>query len=276
MNKLFVTIALQTTMIASLSLLSCNEEDDFSLTGEEGRPSSFRYANDTWHSFFYENSRLSHIRREDGSATTFTYDADCLRTVSFEPPRGVADGHGSILFKKEGASKIRVESSGEPSFELYVKEIELDENRNPVRITDIGVYSRGPQGLEKVHDGERYVNITLDPSTKSILKMEVYDIGGSEVQTTYSYQYDNSPGTMSRVNSDLWFSVYWAYTHSYPYNTTDLQFFNYANNMIKETIIDKIENKTLVLNANYTYTKKGFPVAVSTDASDGQTMTIRY
>lgn len=260
-------ITLFVAMLSSILLLSCNDDDDLKLTKEEGLPGFFEQNDGTKFYVSYLGNQPTQVKRKGGSTTSYEYEEGIPSKIVFTPPKDVADGNGATSFTKEDDNKIRVESWGEPSFDLYVQEIELDEEKNPVRITDIGAFERGPEGLTKVRDGVKYVKITIDPTTKNILKNEVFSLENSELLATYSYEYDNNPGTMSKIDWPLWLFIYYCNNNSSYYNSYYRQFFNYKNNLVKETADDKAESTNYTVNYTYTYNKNGYPVSASNDKS---------
>ncbi|MDR2918539.1 MAG: permease [Tannerella sp.] len=264
---------LLTAMLTSLLLLSCND-DDLELTKKGGQPSLFEQ-NSTKIYFSYQDNQITQIKKKNGSTIHYTYENGSLSNLSFTPPPNVADGHGSSTFIQESENKIRVESWGEPSFDIHVQEIEV--NNNQVKITEIGSFQQGPDGLTKVYEGKRYTQITLDPATKNILKREVFSIETSELLATYSYEYDNNPGTMSAIDWPLWLRIYFCEDNSFSYYSQYRQYFNYKNNLIKETADNKEENTEYTVNYTYTYNKSGYPITATNDKyQEANKITIRY
>lgn len=264
-------------MLTSLLLLSCNDDDDLKLTKEEGLPGFFEQNDGTKIYVSYQGNQPTQVKKKNGSATTYKYEGGIPSEIIFTPPKDVADGHGGTSFIKEGDNKIRVESWGEPSSLLYVKEIELDKDKTPVKITNIGAFERGPEGLFKVYDGVEFVKITIDPITKNILKNEVFSLENSELLATYSYEYDNNPGTMSEIDWPLWLFIYYCSDNASYYDSYYRQFFNYKNNLVKETVDNKAESTTYTVNYTYTYSKNGYPVSATNDKFQYENnITIRY
>ena len=83
------------------------------------------------------------------------------------------DGHGSVLFKKEGQDKIIIESWAEPSSELFRMELELDENNVPLKITEAGFYAYSGTDRDAFHyayqynDGKAPVFMHIYPEKRS-------------------------------------------------------------------------------------------------------------
>lgn len=276
MNKLLTTIASTAFITASLALLSCSDNEAFPQTGKEGCPSSFEYEKQGTFGLSYQGNQLSQVTAPEGSTTQFSYGGKTLMTVSFAPPAGVADGHGSINFTEAGENKIRMESSGEPGFHLRVEEIELNEFRLPAKITELGIYVRTDEGLKQMAEGKTYISFTYDPSTRNLLKYERFSIQDSTLQATYSFRYDQSPGTMSRIDIPAWFPVYWAYRHGYSSDIYDRQFLNYTNNVVEMAVDDPEKHLQSVSTYQYTYNKNDYPIAASSDAPGAEKVSIRY
>lgn len=276
MSKLLTTIASAAFITASLTLLSCSDNEAFPQTGKEGCPSSFEYESQGTVGLLYQGSQISQITTPEGSTTQFSYGGKTLMTVSFSPPAGVADGHGSINFTEAGENKIRMESSGEPSSHLRVEEIELNEFRLPAKITELGIYVRTDEGLKQMTEGKTYISFTYDPSTRNLLKYERFCIQDRTLQATYAFQYDQSPGTMSRIDTPAWFPVYWTYRRSYSSDIYDWQFLNYKNNIVEVTVDDKEKLLQSVITFQYTYNKNDYPIAASSDIPGAEKVSIRY
>lgn len=264
-------------MLTSLLFLSCNDDDDLRITKKDGQPSLFEQSSNTKIYFSYQDNQITQIKRKNGSTAQYTYENGTLSKISFTPPANVADGNGSSTFIQESENKIRVESWGEPSFDIYVKEIEVHNDNNQVTITEIGSFEQGPDGLTKTYEGTKYTQITLDPITKNIIRREVFNIANSELLATYSYEYDNNPGTMSSIDWPLWLHIYLCEDRSYSYYSQERQFFNYKNNLIKETVDNKEENAKYTVNYTYTYNKNGYPITATNDKyQEKNKITIRY
>lgn len=268
---------LLTAMLTSLLLLSCNDDDDdLELTKKDGQPSMFEQSSTKIY-FSYQNNQITQRKTKNGSTAHYTYENGSLAKISFTPPPNVADGHGSSSFIQESENKIRVESWGEPSFDIHVQEIEVDNANNQVKITEIGSFKQGPDGLTKVYEGTRYTQITLDPFTKNIVKREVFSNETSELLATYSYEYDNNPGTMSSIDWPLWLRIYLCEDYSYSYYSYQRQYFNYKNNLIKEIADNKEENTEYTVNYTYDYNKNGYPTTATNDKyQERNKLTIRY
>lgn len=259
-----------------------NDDDNLRTTRVNGMPSSIKYRDndneDKQVYFYYQDNRLSRIKEIKGSIMDFNYEDNELASVSTSPEdKNVMDGHGSSSFRKEGSNKIIIESSGEPSFDVYRIELELDDNNFPVKATETGLFSiTGPNQLTKVWDGKNYAVFEYDRTTRNLIKQTVYDKKTSDVVATYTYEYDNNPGALSRMELPLWYYAYRAYgNRDYNYNYSSL-FFNYANNLLKETINKEETSEADITNYIYQYNNNNTPIVMDNDKNEVKNMTITY
>ena len=118
--KLFIHTLVSTALIAvSFCLFSCDDNTEgFGSTGRDGLPSAFKTENQTTY-LSYSGNRLLQMMNQDGFTTTFNYEGNELRGISYAPPAdpNIADGHGYTGFEKE-ENKIIVNQSGEPSMDI--------------------------------------------------------------------------------------------------------------------------------------------------------------
>jgi len=280
------TYKMETKVIKSLLVLlcvaivaSCSSDDKLQLTNVDGKPSSVKMSyNDGTDVFFsYQEGRLSEIKEIRGSVSSFKYENDELVSISGRPEDDrVADGKGIIKFRKEGENRIIAEFNGEPDFNMYRYELELDENNIPVKITDLGIfaYTDDNRELSQVREGLYYAVFTYDEATKNLTQLVVYDKTSSSEVATHDYEYDNNTGAVSKTNLPLWYHAYRAFMnrdYRYGYN---MIFFNYYNNLIKESVSkagDDPEQNTY--NYIYTYNKNNAPISMGSDTGD---MSIAY
>lgn len=273
--KQFIRTLSSTAIIAvSCCLFSCGDDiEGFGLTGKEGLPSRFKTADKTTY-LSYSGNRLLQMMDEFGFTTSFEYEENVLKWVSFAPPAdpNIADGHGSTRFEKEG-NKILAKSSGEPSFNLYVNEIELDENELPTKITDKGVFQMTSEGEKKLWDGKYYSILTFDTSTKNLLKLEKFNLEDSTLITTYTFKYSSQPGSMSNVELPSWFFAYWYQRNPHISELLSRQFLNNKNTLMEETITDKASGESNTIHYKYSYNDKTYPVSIE---NGEKIMEIRY
>lgn len=260
MNQLIRSLTAAVVIAISFSLFSCDDnEEGFGLTGTAGLPGMFK-TNDNATYLSYSGNRLSQIMTKRGSTTTFNYEGNELQSIYFAPPAdpNIADGHGSLRFEREG-NKIRTIRNGEPTNIALIEEIELDANELPAKITEMGYFEPTSEGYKKLYDGKKYSLLTFDPSTKNLLKRETFSLKDAELLNTYTYKYDNSPGSMSQIELPSWFFAYW---HQYYADTAVYsQFLNHRNNI---TEVTDTYNKTGEIHTTYytyTYNKGGYPVS---------------
>lgn len=250
----------------SIAAMSCSDDDNFPRTGVDGRISSVKFPDNTFVVFHYNGAKIWQMKDSGGFVSDFSYTNNEPGKISYYPTdKRVADGNGAISFKRDG-NKVRIENWGEPSFALYVKEIELDEHDIPVKITDVGIFENRGEGLEKVEDGIHYAVFTFDPVTRSLLKEEVYSIETSERVVTFTYEYEPTPGAMSNVDLPLWFFTYNIHKSYWEGGYNNL-YFNYSENLIRKVIDDKQNNKHTDIRYTYAYNKAGFPVGMYTGES---------
>lgn len=281
MNKLFSTALIPASFVAIALLFACDNGEDFPLTGKSGRPSSLEYADGRRFSFSYADGRPSQVLSPEGSGTKFHYENGDLSSLSFFPPEGVADGHGSMDFKRESEHLIRVSHCGEPMLSAsHREEIELDAQGYPVRITDLGTYEYRGTTPDTMHDelireGKTYTLLSFDLSTGNLLKREIYHRADSTLLSSCRYEYTSTPGMFSAVDLPRWFTGYWChYVASQPDPYYRLYYNTHAN-LLKETVWNSAGEQTSTFTYDYMYDKNGFPDHVSNQALP-EGLRIRY
>lgn len=266
-------------LVCSIFIVSCsNDDDDLQVTGINGKPSGIKYDN-TDVFFYYQGSKLSRIKEIKGSISDFKYENNELVSVYYSPEdKRVQDGIGSTVFRKEGSHKIVIESSGAPFFELSRYELELNEDNVPVKMTEVGIYGRtGANGeLSKLMDGRYYAVFTYDSESKNLIKQVLYNKSTAEIEATYIYEYDSNLGIVSKIDLPLWFYAYEAYGARNFKNNYNRVYFNYSNNLIKETINAVDIPKLDVSNYNYQYNKGNTPVLMGADIPNYANISITY
>ncbi len=253
--------------------ISCNDDEEIRLTKENGKPSFIKfdeYDGDIY--FYYEGNHITQIIEEKGAIINFKYINDELASLSMRPTdKEMPDGNVFIEFKKED-NKIIVESTVDPFFDTIIKEIELDENNIPIKITDKGLYHRE----EKLEDGAYYSVLLFDPKTKNLIKEETFDIATSQLIATRTYQYENTPGIFSKTDFPLWFYAYQNQNYYHFSLRYYIIYFNYSNNISNMIIEDSRYNNIEKINYNYNYNKDGFPISIQINTSNKQTMSVKY
>ena len=275
MNKLQQTIVSAVFVLFCFGLFSCDNDSFIQTTGKDGRPSAFEVESGETTGLFYQGAQLSTMKKKDGSSTGFTYGDRSLLRVSFEPPHGMADGHGDISFLYKDENKIRIESWGEPSFTIRVNEMELDSRKRPVQITELGYFQQTKKGLEQVGEGKEYTLFSYDPTTGLLSGTDKYTLSDGQLLISYRFSYENSPGIMSQVDLPVWFSIYWGTQYLDGHNSIDLQFLNYKSNL-REIKINPQEGDPTVLPLHYTYNKSDYPVTVSDQQEPANKIRIQY
>lgn len=263
---------------------SCNrEDDDLQLTGLNGKPSSVGYDNNDNPKrnnifFYYQGDKLSQIKELKGSISKFNYENNELVSIDFSPEdKEVMDGHGAVNFKKEGQNKIIIESWGEPSFELFRMEIELDGNNRPTKITEVGFYSHNVDGvLSNTGDGYQYTLFTYEPSTNNLLRQTIYSKETDKKVVTYEYEYDGNVGAFSKINLPLWYYAYMAYVDKKYNSAYSKLFFNYTNNLVKETVHAEGTADGGIFHYTYQYNNGKTPVFMQHDIEGLPSVSITY
>lgn len=270
-------------MLCCVGIASCSDDDNLDLTGINGKPSSVkRHSSSTNEesriSFYYQGDKLSRTIEEKGSIYDFSYENNELTAVDLSPEdKTVADGHGSITFKKEGSNKIVIESSWEPSFDLYRMSLDLDANGIPVKIAEEGVYSRntGNGELSKIREGTYYALFTYNPATKALVKQTVYN-SSAKIVATYTYEYDDNVGAISKIELPLWYYAYKAFGNRDDRDTYNRLFFCYSGNILRETVKTDESTSESVYNYTYQYNKKHTPVVMGSDILGFSGISIEY
>ncbi|MCD7900857.1 MAG: hypothetical protein LUH22_13600 [Bacteroides sp.] len=262
----------------SMGVISCDSDDGFSRTGINGKPSLVKEVGNGNISFYYEGNRISKIIAENGSTSTFTYkDNELVRVSSTPTDRDIVDGNSSSSFEREG-NKIIVESTGDPFFDIFRTEIELNESGFPIKITDAGLYHRTEEGMVMRREPEYFSVLSYDPGSNRLMKEEFFDIKTLESIALYSYEYEDTPGVMSKVDIPAWFSIYWNHYSSYSVNRYNILFLCYANNLSAVKVRDdRYPVKEKEVEYAYRYNDNHFPVRLtSTNIDGGGWLEIQY
>lgn len=289
MNKLVSMATFSVCLLASLLFFSCDNDDDFPTTGVPGRPSAILYEDGSRSVFSYSGQRLDQIGRPEGGGTDFEYENGELVCLSSFPPPNMEDGHSSTTFEQTSDGKILVKSAGEPALDVFdLKEIELDADGFPVKITDKGYYrasytdKKTPEGkmeyiphTEQLYPGKTYTLLSFDRSTGVLLQQEEYSATDSTLQYRFTYEYDATPGLFSLMRLPRWFWGYRMYSYRMSTNLYYRQFFNYSKNLTRETIFIASNNHTHTLTYSYIYDSNGYPVVI-TNVSQPEEIRIVY
>jgi len=260
-----------------LGVSSCseNDTDNLKLTGEEGRPKSFRFNNGDYYLLTYDGSRL--LTRIDKKGRTYTYkyndDGFYYYSAVMAPEEG-GEG-GAIRFEKESKNKIIVQDGLQPDMLYDFLEIDLDESEVPVRITHNGVYCcLGIENPDLLQEGSYYFKIKVDPETKNLLKTEKISKKDSKILETITYEYDDKYGTMSGIDLPIWFRIYYSvrFRSSDPINK---QILNYHNNIVKQTVSES-DKEDKITKYIYTYDEKGFPLSALAEDTERGKIIIEY
>lgn len=257
---------------------SCNK-NEIEPTRLNGKPSMVKQDNQTKTFFYYTGNKIAKIKEKRGSVYKFNYTGEELTSIDVSPEdRRVEDGIGTSTFTREG-NKIIIHSSGAPSLDIVaIKELELDANETPVKLTDLGFFRQTSDGLKKEADGTYYTLFTFNPLTGSLWKQKTYDIYTGELTASCSYEYDNASGMLNRVDMPLWFYAYWLHLGKHFYwDPLKALFHNYANNL--QTVIvsyHKEEEKEMIANYQYQYNQYEYPFFIENDYPTNSMFTISY
>lgn len=276
MKNLFASIVSAAFLACTCTLLSCDDDSFTQSTGQDGRPSAFESAQAGTIGLFYQDNRLAAVKRKDGSSTHFEYQEGRLCSLSLNPPDGVADGHAYSRFRYESDQKIRVERSAEPINQVIVEEIELNENRQIARITLLGHYLPTADGLVLQTTGTSYFLFSYDPTTLNLTAINRFSLPVQQLQASYTFEYDQSPGSMSQVDFPAWLPAYWAYKYSSMPNIVYLQFLNHQNNLTKMTRRTSDSSSPLVIQYDYTYNKADYPITAFPTDNETDRISILY
>ena len=275
MNKLLSTISSAILLMAGLCLSSCSDNDDIKLTGIDGRPSVLLSNGQVIASFAYSGNQFAGIQYPDGQAAHFNYEDGEFVSISYTPPKDVADGHAWVHFAKTGDKTYKVSHGGEPSMDIdYREEVALDANGLPIKVSFTGIFQQGANGEKQIKEGDRYAFLTFDPATRQLLRQEIYD-NESNLLVKYTYEYDNASGSISHLEFPMWFLGWWYYNHVYSYDFKNVQFLNHHHNITKITSENSERNRSSV-TYTYKYNKNNFPVSVFCDKWEDEEVGIRY
>ena len=261
MNKLLSTILSAVLLMDGLCQSSCSDNDDIKLTGIDGRPSVLLSNGLVTASFIYSGNQFAGIQYPDGQAAHFNYEDGEFVSISYTPPKDVADGHAWVHFAKTGDKTYKVSHGGEPSMDIdYREEVALDANGLPIKVSFTGIFQQGANGEKQIKEGDRYAFLTFDPATRQLLRQEIYD---------------NASGSISHLEFPMWFLGWWYYNHVYSYDFKNVQFLNHHHNITKITSENSERNRSSV-TYTYKYNKNNFPVSVFCDKWEDEEVGIRY
>ena len=275
MNKLFSTILSAVLLMGGLCQSSCSDNDDIKLTGIDGRPSVLLSNGQVTASFAYSGNQFAGIQYPDGQAAHFNYEDGEFVSISYTPPKDVADGHAWVHFAKTGDKTYKISHGGEPSMDIdYREEVALDANGLPIKVSFTGIFQQGANGEKQIKEGDRYAFLTFDPATRQLLRQEIYD-NESNLLVKYTYEYDNASGSISHLEFPMWFLGWWYYNHVYSYDFENIQLLNHRHNITKITSENSEGNRSSV-TYTYKYNKNNFPVSVFCDKWEDEEVGIRY
>lgn len=273
-------VNLSLLIFSFICFLSCDKNDDnLKLTKENGKPSMIQKEDGSKVYFYYDGDKLSEIKEIKGSVASYKYENDDLVSVSYAPEdKAVADGHAFTKFQKMDTNKIRIESSGEPSFDVYKWEIDVFGGL-PMRITELGFYSSDPDRAESpLQEGLYYGDFAYDPTMESLLKLTIYNKETNEKVATYTYEYDDKPGAISKIDLPLWYYAYRAYRNRAYFGDYNKLFDCHVNNILGVTIDEVAPEDDAATEVvwTYDYNDENYPVTQTNNRFDLSQIRITY
>ena len=267
MNKigLFLLVA----CIAGFS--SCGPDSEVNTETEKvikGRPTVFELYTKNQDSYHYINeNQLSKIVYSDATIMDVHYSENDITACTFthKPPKG---GPSRFDFEKVGNNRINVTLNSQNNY--YV--IHLDANGLPVSYNVIN------------NDNEERVDkeFTFLPNSNQIHQKKDYFYFDQNEPTvkrinTYTYEYDNNPGTTSKINCPVWFRLF--FSDVIGLSVCDKELSNYYNNVIKENVTAEEMGVNVpdnpIFEYHYTYDDEGYPSSVI-EPRYKSTITIKY
>lgn len=269
MKKSIFALSLAFMFLACFT--SCDKDEDLKLTKENGKPSSLSNASNPNVFYYYDGDKLKSIKEIKGSISNYEYKGGKLVSVNYSPEdKSVADGHGTVRFEQVG-NKIQIASWGEPVSGEYRWELEMDGNGIPQRITEIGFFSHNKEGkLVVEEEGVYYTEFTYDPVKKNLLKLAMFEKKTVNQLMTYTFEYDNNPGALSKIDLPLWYHAYQAYRNRDFSAEHARLFYCYGNNILKEMVTGKLTEDASISEDvkviySYEYNKEKYPITQATN-----------
>ena len=248
---------------------SCGPDGEVNTETEviKGRPTVFELYANTQDSYHYINeNQLSKIVYSDVTKDIHysgnSGDEITGCTYTHKPGHG---GASRIDFKKVGSNRINATIVYEYFQINYM--IHLNANGLPVSYNLIN------------DDNERIdKEFTFLPNSNQIHQKKVYfyyDQNDPTVKrvNTHIYEYDNNPGTTSKINCPVWFRLF--FSDVIVSSISDKELSNYHNNVVKENVSNNTTPTNDILEYHYTYDSEGFPSSVI-EPLHGSTITIKY
>jgi hypothetical protein len=247
-----------------MGISSCGSDGDGNTETEvvKGRPTVFEFNANTQDLYHYINeNQLSKIVYSDVTMDIhYTGNEIAGCTFTRKPEYGGALG---IDFEKVGSDRINATIRYD-HFQVNYR-IYLDANGLPVSYNMM------------IDDKERIdKEFTFLSHSNQIHQKKVYFYSTTDalpVVKTHSYEYDNHPGSTSKINCPVWFRLFFSDVSMH--GVSDKELSNYYHNVVKEHITYDTPLKNEMLEYHYTYDDEGFPSSV-TEPLHGLTITIKY
>ena len=247
---------------------SCGPDSEVNTEIEKvikGRPTVFELYTNIQDSYHYINeNQLSKIVYSDATIMDVHYSGNDITACTFthKPPKG---GPSRFDFEKVGNNRINATMVFEYSQINYI--IHLNANGLPVSYNLIN------------DDNERIdKEFTFLPNSNQIHQKNVYfyyDQNDPTVKrvNTHIYEYDNNPGTTSKINCPVWFRLF--FSDVIVLSISDKELSNYYNNVVKENVSYNTTPTNDILEYHYTYDDEGYPSSLI-EPRYSSTITIKY
>ena len=236
----------------------------------KGRPTAFELYTNTQDSYHYinENQLSKIVYNSNSTIMDIHYSGNDITscTFTYKPPQG---GVSRIDFEKVGNNRINATMVFEYSQINYI--IHLNANGLPVSYNLIN------------DDNERIdKEFTFLPNSNQIHQKKDYFYFEQNEPTvrrvnTYTYEYDNNPGTTSKINCPVWFRLF--FSEVVVLSMSDRELSNYYNNVVKESSTAEEMGVNIpgseILEYHYTYDDEGYPSSVI-EPRLKSTITIKY
>lgn len=295
MKKLFTfALFLSTALSISTFVTSCSDDDDdyyptSPYTNVNGKPSLIASTTNTDNKtyYYYKNGVRTSTLSGSDIKYEYEYKNDFLSKIYSVPPPNMADGNSQSNFSKEN-NLINIQSWADMSPGINKMEINLNEKSLPIKTTNKGYFNHDGSKKDTPEYSSCYATYTYDSSDR-LSKNEVYNIETNKLIETSVFEYENTPGMMSKSGVETWYNVYLfnnlltLYSDETKYEINDSSYspiamvsLNYINNISKISVTSG--EKTSIINYTYTYNKEGYPITVmaKSDTHTYDTYKIEY
>lgn len=251
---------------------SCgNEESPITNSVVKGKPTAFIYEGtklqDLYH--YVNDNQLSEISYDNGNTSMKIHYSDNELTKCTFTRNPIYGGISKMEFQKINDNEISaLFFFDDDSYAAINQTISLNNEGLPIKIS-----IKNDENEEmSVREFSYYSNTT------KIHKAIYHFSSENNLKTirTYIYEYDNHPGSTSKVNCPIWFRVLLnnLISDQPMISLRDKELLNYTNNIVK---IEVLSNEELLKTDEYQYTydEEKYPVSVI-DPIHRQTISIKY